>query len=136
MTTKASVLKSIRNKCLKEDEGRVIAGMTGIILREDVYEGAWRGRSRDRFTACHELAHYLLHRTVTLARARDNSHKIYADSEWQADTFAGTLLMSARHLRLFSGPEDASNACKMSEAAARVMWSKYQVEGRIDATTA
>jgi transcriptional regulator with XRE-family HTH domain len=45
-------------------EGRVIAGQNGIALRDDVYEGAWRASGRDRFTACHELAHFLLHRNL------------------------------------------------------------------------
>jgi transcriptional regulator with XRE-family HTH domain len=77
-----------------DDEGRMVAGKNGIILREDVYQAAWNGNGRARFTACHELGHFLMHRTVTTARARDDADKIFCDSEWQADTFAGTLLMS------------------------------------------
>lgn len=30
-------------------------------IRSDVYEGAVKGRPRDRFTLCHELGHYILH---------------------------------------------------------------------------
>lgn len=114
-----------------DDEGRVIAGMNGIILREDVYEGAWKGNNRDRFTASHEFGHFLMHRNVTMARARDDSDKIFCDSEWQADTFAGTLLMSPRHLPRFANPQAAAEACGMSPAAAKVMWSKYEKEGRL-----
>jgi len=113
------------------DEGRVIAGKNAIALREDVYEGAWSGIGRDRFTASHEFAHFLLHRTVTMARVRDDSDKIYCDAEWQADTFAGTLLMSPRHLHRFQGADDAAEACKMSSPAAHVMWAKYESEGRL-----
>jgi transcriptional regulator with XRE-family HTH domain len=112
-----------------DDEGRMIAGENVIALREDVYNGAWAGNRRDRFTVCHEFGHFLMHRTVTLARARDDADKIFCDSEWQADTFAGTLLMSPRHLPLFSGPEHAADLCKMNPAATRTMWSKYQAEG-------
>ena len=112
------------------EEGRVIAGENVIILREDVYEGAWNDNGRDRFTACHELAHFLMHRTVTLARMRDDDEKIYCDAEWQADTFAGSLLMSTRHLPQFTDHEHAASACKMSAPAAKVMWSKYEAEGR------
>jgi transcriptional regulator with XRE-family HTH domain len=114
------------------DEGRVIAGKTAIALREDVYEGAWRGNGRDRFTASHEFAHFLLHRTVTMARVRDNLDKIYCDAEWQADTFAGTLLMSPRHLYRFKDADDAAEACKMSLPAAQVMWAKHDGEGRFE----
>ena len=110
-------------------EGRMVAGENVIELREDVYEGAWNGTRRDRFTVCHELGHFLMHRTITMARVRDDSHKIFCDSEWQADTFAGTLLMSPRHLSLFNSPAQAADLCNISPAAARTMWSKYQTEG-------
>jgi transcriptional regulator with XRE-family HTH domain len=113
------------------EEGRVVAGENVIVLREDVYTGAWIDNGRDRFTACHEFAHFLMHRTVTMARMRDDGEKIYCDAEWQADTFAGSLLMSTRHLPRFSGPDEAALGCKMSPPAAQVMWAKYQAEGRI-----
>src|SRR5258708_2682190 len=112
------------------EEGRVIAGKDCIILREDVYEGACGGNGRDRFTACHELPHFLIHREVAMPRMRDDADRIYCDAEWQADTFAGTLLMSPRHLRLFSNSDHAAGLCKMTPAAASVMWTKYQSEGR------
>ncbi|WP_342711284.1 ImmA/IrrE family metallo-endopeptidase [Bradyrhizobium sp. B124] len=113
-----------------DDEGRVIGGTMGLALREDVYCGAWEGNGRDRFTACHELAHFLLHRTITMARTREDTDEIYRDAEWQADTFAGTLLMSPRHLPLFSDSEDAANQCGMTGFAAKVMWAKYRSEAR------
>ena len=112
------------------DEGRVVAGQLAIELREDVYEGAWRGSGRDRFTAAHELGHLLLHRHVTLARRRDDAHPIYSDAEWQADTFAGGLLLSARHLDRLTGPRDAAVRCGMTPSAASVMWAKYARDGR------
>jgi len=117
------------------DEGRVVAGENVIALREDVYAGAWEGNGRDRFTACHELAHFLLHRTVTMARMRDDADKIYCDAEWQADTFAGTLLMSPRHLHQFKDADEAAAACKMSPPAAQVMWKKYTGEGRFKSSS-
>jgi Zn-dependent peptidase ImmA (M78 family)/transcriptional regulator with XRE-family HTH domain len=121
----------VRDKqSMGEDEGRVIGGTNGIALREDIYEGAWNGVGRDRFTACHELGHFLMHRTITMARTREDGDKIFCDSEWQADTFAGTLLMSPRHIHRFSDHEDAANHCGMTGAAAKVMWSKYRDEGR------
>ena len=118
-------------QAMGRDEGRVIAGTNTLILREDIYEGAWTGVGRDRFTAAHELAHLLLHHEVALARTRDDSDKIYCDAEWQADTFAGALLMSPRHLASFGGPEDAARECQITPAAANVMWSKYSNEGLV-----
>ncbi len=119
-------------EAMGSDEGRVVAGKNAIALREDVYEGAWLGNGRDRFTASHEFAHFLLHRTVTMARVREDSDKVYCDAEWQADTFAGTLLMSPRHLSQFGDADDAAQACGMSVPAGRVMWAKYGSEGRLN----
>lgn len=121
----------VRDKeSMGEDEGRVVGGTNGLALREDVYEKAWDGNGRDRFTACHELGHFLMHRTVTMARTREDTDKIFCDAEWQADTFAGTLLMSPRHLSKFRDPDDAARSCGMTGAAANVMWAKYRDEGR------
>lgn len=115
------------------DEGRVIAGESTLILRTDIYVGAWNNVGRHRFTACHELGHYLLHRQVKFARTRDDTDKIYCDAEWQADTFAGTLLMSPRHVKQFSSADHAAGECVMTPAAARVMWAKYTTEGLLAA---
>ncbi len=113
------------------DEGRVLAGGSCIMLREDVYELAWRGHGRARYTACHELAHFLMHRQVVMARAREDHQPIYRDAEWQADEFAGRLLMSSRHLGSFADAGDAAKQCGMSPEAARVMMNKYQKEGAV-----
>jgi len=111
------------------EEGLVIAGSNCIKLREDVYEGAWQDVGRHRFTACHELCHYILHRQVAFPRTREDIHPIYRDAEWQADTFAGGLLMSRRHLASLKNAENAATKCGMTPMAADVMWSKYQKEG-------
>src|SRR5262245_11552613 len=61
----------IREKeSMGEDEGRVIGGTIGLALREDVYEGAWGGNGRGRFTACQEFGRCLLLRTVAVDRTR------------------------------------------------------------------
>jgi len=122
------------DEAMGDDEGRMTAGRNGIALREDVYLGAWNGCRRDRFTACHELAHFLMHRNVVMARTRENADKIFCDSEWQADTFAGTLLMSARHLHLFRDAAHAAELCNINPAAAQVMWAKYREEGKFPAS--
>jgi len=109
------------------DEGRVVPGRDAIFLREDVYEGAWRGDGRDRFTACHELLHFLAHRNAGFARTREEGEPMYRDAEWQADTFAGALLMSVRHVPTFTSAGDAAAKCGMTPHAARVMLAKYGV---------
>jgi transcriptional regulator with XRE-family HTH domain len=111
------------------EEGLVVAGSQCIKLREDVYEGAWNDVGRDRFTTCHEFGHYLMHRQVAMARVREDSHPVYRDAEWQADTFAGGLLMSSKHLGTLGCHQRAAACCGMTPMAASVMWSKYQKEG-------
>lgn len=111
------------------DEGSVPIGGNTLVLRRDVYEGACAGGGRHRFTAAHEMGHYLMHRHIKLARARDDRDKIFTDSEWQADTFAGTLLMSPRHVRQFCSSEQMAAACCTSPSAASHMWRKYIEEG-------
>ena len=71
-----------------------------------------------------------MHRSITLARTREDSEPIFVDAEWQADSFAGTLLMSPRHLEHFSDSDVAAERCGMSGAAAKVMWAKYREENR------
>ena len=80
----------------------------------------------------HELAHFLMHREVSLARMKpSDDHPIYRDSEWQADTFAGALLMSSSHLSSFETQYDAAEKCKITYSAAEVMWDKYEKKGKI-----
>lgn len=38
-------------------------------IRSDVYEGAVKGKPRDRFTLCHELGHYILHQPEFMSYA-------------------------------------------------------------------
>ncbi|WP_162240209.1 XRE family transcriptional regulator [Methylobacterium sp. Leaf93] len=112
-----------------EEEGLVIAGEECIKLREDVYEGAWFGHGRARFTASHELGHFIMHRKIKMARVRSEHQPIYQDAEWQADTFAGSLLFSASHLGSLRDADDAADQCGMTPSAAQVMWAKYEQKG-------
>jgi len=65
-----------------------------LSLREDVYDGLCRGVGRDRFTACHELGHWMLHRGSTLNRVGREKHiPAYRDPEWQANEFSASILM-------------------------------------------
>lgn len=68
-----------------------------IRLREDVYEGAWKGDGRARFTAAHELGHWILHTNMPLARAGENQNiPAFRLSEPQANQFAGRLLIPSK----------------------------------------
>jgi Zn-dependent peptidase ImmA (M78 family) len=70
-----------------------------FFVRIDCYEGAFANNPRDRFTIAHEVGHALMH-VGTLNRTSDRqADKLpaYLDPEWQANFFAGALLMS-QHL--------------------------------------
>ena len=70
-------------------------------LRPDVYDGLLDGDNRARFTTCHELGHLLLHSNVDSDFTASSQVRFfrkeelppYRDPEWQADNFAGALLM-------------------------------------------
>jgi transcriptional regulator with XRE-family HTH domain len=108
-----------------EDEGRVVPPYNTLILREDVYEKACKKDGRARFTAAHELAHFLMHHDVTFARASSDDEPIYCDAEWQADTFAGHLMIPRHLYRVGASAEETSIAFGTSAQAATVMISRY-----------
>lgn len=71
-----------------------------IKIPEKVYEEACQRKGRARFTLAHELGHALMHSNIIpFARSLDDNHKIYEDSEWQADEFAGELLIPSNELK-------------------------------------
>lgn len=65
-----------------------------IQVRESVYLQAVNGDSRHRFTLCHELGHYLMHGPQNVVFPRIERKPLpFEDPEWQANTFAGELLV-------------------------------------------
>lgn len=86
-----------------DDHGRTYPEKNLIHIREDVFDGAYDKKPRDRFTLCHELGHLLMHRGVALSRVNPMAPpKIYRNSEWQADTFASHLMMPKALLAKYS----------------------------------
>lgn len=75
-----------------------------IALREDVYLKGVEHDGRARFTAAHELGHFILHTNIPLARAPTHGQtKIFRLSEPQANQFAAEILMP----RKFITPNDS-----------------------------
>lgn len=93
-----------------------------IWLREDVYDGVLEGRGRDRFTLAHELGHLLMHGNVGLARVPRPSVELkhYENSEWQANTFAGALLVPDEIAISLGDPRLIAEQCGVSVEAATV----------------
>lgn len=65
-----------------------------IILRDRDYEACVdQTRPRSIFTFWHEFGHLVLGHQQTFSRDNRTKHKVYEDSEWQADQFAAEFLM-------------------------------------------
>lgn len=93
-------------------------------IREDVYYGACNGNGRDRFTIAHEVGHYLLHNNDSISLARNKGEIVpYEDPEWQANAFAGELLIPAKLVKGLSYQE-ISEKCGVSYEAAKYQLSK------------
>ena len=92
-------------------------------IRSDVYEGAVKGRPRDRFTLCHELGHYILHQPEFMSYARGDIPR-YRQPEWQANTVAGEL-MAPYDLVKDMSIEEIMKKCGMSRQAATIQYNEY-----------
>ena len=73
-----------------------------IFIRSDVYEGAYNGNGRDRFTITHEISHYLLIRDfgcpLYLPRCFGEVQPLQ-NPEYQANALAGYLLYTEEMLQ-------------------------------------
>lgn len=98
-------------------------GMRIMKIREDVYERAYNGNPRDRFTLCHELGHFLLHTPDRVNFARGEVPP-YMRPEWQANVFAGEL-MAPYNLVYGMMPEEIAEKCGMSFTAAQIQYNEY-----------
>lgn len=106
------------------NHGLTIPAERAVYLRADVYGGAVKGNPRDRFTAAHELGHYLLHLDVPV-----KYHKAYGrkrlkhevDSESQANLFAAALLIPERRFVKCRSLNEAADKYGVSTATARFL---------------
>ena len=90
-----------------------------IIIREDVYEAACDGNPFGRTVVAHECGHFLLHENVPMAMAKRSAANLpaYRSSEWQANAFAGALLMPAERIAVMNVADIASRYLVTSTAA-------------------
>lgn len=77
-----------------------------LSLSEGTYARLEEDEERARFTLPHEIGHLCLHSnlvyrllTMPASSMKQGSHPSYFDTEWQADAFAGAMLMPAQSLR-------------------------------------
>lgn len=118
-------------------EARII-----VALSEKTYEGLERGIPHHRFTFAHELCHAtehaykvvelaaMPHRQAAMLRGAP-THKIYEDSEWQADVFGAALLMPLPGLHLlkqrfgYLSPDIIEREFRVSSQAALKRFTTY-----------
>jgi Zn-dependent peptidase ImmA (M78 family) len=104
-------------------EGLAIPQDHLILIREDVYNNAYSGIARDRFTIAHEIGHYLMHTPdrVSFSRGHDSNYKMpsYLDPEWQANTFAAELLAPPNVIKGLTIIEIMA-LCKVSKKVAEI----------------
>ena len=64
-----------------------------IYLKESVIQEVESGNYRSNFTLAHEFFHYLQHQVLGFTFEEVEDRKTYEDPEWQANCFAGELLL-------------------------------------------
>lgn len=103
-----------------ENHGLTFVDQSEIRLRMDVYEGVEQRKGRDRLTLAHEVGHFLLHNNPGYARTARNSSDIpaFRSSEWQANAFAGSLLMPIEFLRIAKSLQEIETVCGVTYDAA------------------
>lgn len=113
------------------NHGLTIPSENVIRLRSDVYDGLYEGKGRDRFTAAHELGHYIMHRHVEIVfhRAEHGALKPFRDSEWQANTFAGALLMPEQQMKTCRSLDEVCRRFGVTAAAAAVQNKQLSKRG-------
>ena len=112
-------------------EGMTFPDQGEIYIREDVYLKALNEDGRSRFSIAHELGHLFLHHGIGLARRTSEDTPIYCNSEWQADTFAGELLVDFTQVEPGSSVQGLMSRFGVSHEAGRAMWSQLRAEGML-----
>lgn len=115
-------------KAMRDVHALAVPEEHSIIVREDVYIGACKGRGRDRMTIMHEVFHYLHHdresissKDAIAAFARCENQRpipLYMNPEWQADAFAGEVLIP-RDIASAMSADEISETFLVSFEAAR-----------------
>ena len=104
-----------------------------LYIRDSVYSRMLRKVPRDIFTLFHEFGHIALGHRMIFGRARLADHAWIEDSEWQANCFAGEVLMPVEEIRElgFTEPWELADYFGVSEEAAYVRLKKLSRWGDI-----
>ncbi|GAA5647875.1 ImmA/IrrE family metallo-endopeptidase [Vibrio proteolyticus] len=103
------------------DEGR-------IVIKQSIYDGAAAGDGHCRFTIAHEFGHLFLHKNQihhSYARNR-REHKVFEDSEWQADEFASAFLIDDTLINASDDIQSVAEKFGVSRTAAGMKLKKIR----------
>ncbi|MDO4604567.1 MAG: ImmA/IrrE family metallo-endopeptidase [Helcococcus sp.] len=102
-----------------------------INIREDIYDKACEGDPFGKSTIAHELYHLLFHKENTISLCRTGgdiqNRKVYEDPEWQANCFAGELMVPKDLIAGMIKDEVIEN-CNVSESMADYQIKVYRRE--------
>jgi Zn-dependent peptidase ImmA (M78 family) len=95
-----------------------------ITIREDIYEGAYKGDVRSRFTVAHELGHLCLHWGCPRPRLAPGKQRFHRSNENQrleteANQFAAALLIPLEVATRIRNPRHLASLCQVSDGAAQ-----------------
>lgn len=71
-----------------------------IYIKESVFEEYEKGIYRSAFTLCHELFHFIQNIALGLEFEECEKCKYYENADWQANEFAGQILIPTKYLDL------------------------------------
>ena len=95
-----------------------------IYVKESVLEELENHEYRANFTLAHELFHYFQCQVLGFEFEEVDNCPSYSDPEWQADEFAGQLLIPTEYVETYDTLE-LSNMFKVSETCAATRKVKY-----------
>ena len=114
-------INEMPNKC-----GETFPYECKIKIREDIYLKAINGDGFARYCVAHEVGHMLINDIDSISLCKlENGEKLkaYKDPEWQADCFAGELLMYYPLVKNFN-EHQIEIKCGVTARAAKVQKSK------------
>lgn len=102
-----------------------------LIIRISVYKAACAKKPRALFTVAHELGHLALGHRRTFNTSRSTRIKVYEDSEWQANSFAGAFLMPLSLVKFHNvtNHHDMRTTFGVSTQAAKTRLDKLRRKG-------
>lgn len=109
-------------------------GAYSLDLSSATYEGLEAGAGRAAWTVCHEIGHIVLHREelkllegVHQRMLNRGKHKVYEDTEYQANVFAAEFLMPREGLSLLDFDGQLTARIVANQYGASLEASEYRI---------